>query len=134
MDENVSQRGVLRAASAGLLGTAAVGTAEGAVATDLEGTVQANVGYEDRSALGRTRWGRRGGPRVRLRRGDTTTLREACAYADERGVLLVVAAGNDGPCTGCLDAPARDSSTSPRRWATGPATTCRPAAGRPRPT
>jgi subtilisin len=38
--------------------------------------------------------------------GDTTTLREACAYAHDRGVLLVAAAGNGGPCTGCLDAPA----------------------------
>ncbi|PSQ32775.1 peptidase S8 [Halobacteriales archaeon QS_9_70_65] len=39
--------------------------------------------------------------------GSTSTLREACRYAQEKGTLLVAAAGNDGPCSGCVTAPAR---------------------------
>jgi subtilisin len=34
------------------------------------------------------------------------TLRDACQYADEKGVLLVAAAGNDGPCSDCIGYPA----------------------------
>jgi len=34
------------------------------------------------------------------------TLRDACQYADEKGVLLVAAAGNDGPCRDCVGYPA----------------------------
>ena len=36
----------------------------------------------------------------------SNTLREACQYAADRGMLLVAAAGNDGPCTDCVSAPA----------------------------
>ena len=39
--------------------------------------------------------------------GGTNTLREACQYAADRGTLLVAAAGNDGPCSNCVSAPAR---------------------------
>ena len=39
--------------------------------------------------------------------GGTSTLREACQYAEDRGTLLVAAAGNDGPCSDCVSAPAR---------------------------
>lgn len=35
------------------------------------------------------------------------TLKEACEYAESKGTLLVAAAGNDGPCTDCVSAPAR---------------------------
>ena len=38
--------------------------------------------------------------------GGTETLREACQYATDRGVLLVAAAGNDGPCSDCVSYPA----------------------------
>jgi subtilisin len=33
-------------------------------------------------------------------------LRDACQYAQEKGVLLVAAAGNSGPCTDCVGYPA----------------------------
>jgi subtilisin len=33
-------------------------------------------------------------------------LKDACAYAQERGVFLVAAAGNDGPCGDCVGYPA----------------------------
>jgi subtilisin len=39
--------------------------------------------------------------------GGTSTLREACQYAESNGTLLVAAAGNDGPCSNCVSAPAR---------------------------
>jgi len=39
--------------------------------------------------------------------GGTSTLREACQYAEDNGTLLVAAAGNDGPCQDCVSAPAR---------------------------
>ncbi|WP_101296719.1 S8 family peptidase [Halegenticoccus soli] len=34
------------------------------------------------------------------------TLKDACSYAYERGVLLVAAAGNSGPCSDCVGYPA----------------------------
>jgi len=34
------------------------------------------------------------------------TVKDACTYAYERGVLLVAAAGNDGPCSDCVGYPA----------------------------
>ncbi|WP_436923363.1 S8 family serine peptidase [Halosimplex amylolyticum] len=34
------------------------------------------------------------------------TLQDACQYAENNGVLLVAAAGNDGPCTDCVGYPA----------------------------
>jgi subtilisin len=34
------------------------------------------------------------------------TLKDACSYAVERGVFLVAAAGNDGPCGDCVGYPA----------------------------
>ncbi|WP_255151962.1 S8 family peptidase [Halorarius halobius] len=34
------------------------------------------------------------------------TLKDACTYAADRGVLLVAAAGNSGPCTDCVGYPA----------------------------
>ncbi|WP_323192828.1 S8 family peptidase [Halostella sp. PRR32] len=36
----------------------------------------------------------------------SSTVRDACQYATDRGVLLVAAAGNDGPCTDCVGYPA----------------------------
>ena len=42
--------------------------------------------------------------------GSTSTLRDACDYAQKEGTLLVAAAGNDGPCSGCVTAPARYSA------------------------
>jgi subtilisin len=41
---------------------------------------------------------------------DSGTVKDACQYADERGVLLVAAAGNDGPCTDCVGYPAAYST------------------------
>jgi subtilisin len=39
--------------------------------------------------------------------GDSDVLRDACEYAyHDRGVLLVAAAGNDGPCSNCVGYPA----------------------------
>lgn len=38
--------------------------------------------------------------------GESDTLAEACQYAADRGVLLVAAAGNDGPCSDCVSYPA----------------------------
>jgi len=35
-----------------------------------------------------------------------STLRDACQYAVDQGVLVVAAAGNDGPCTDCVSYPA----------------------------
>jgi subtilisin len=37
---------------------------------------------------------------------DSSTVRDACRYAADNGVLLVAAAGNDGPCTDCVSYPA----------------------------
>ena len=34
------------------------------------------------------------------------TLRDACQYAVNKGVFLVAAAGNSGPCTDCVGFPA----------------------------
>jgi subtilisin len=39
--------------------------------------------------------------------GGSNTLREACQHAESKGTLLVAAAGNDGPCSDCVSAPAR---------------------------
>ena len=36
----------------------------------------------------------------------SATLRDACQYAYDKGVLLVGAAGNDGPCSDCVGYPA----------------------------
>jgi subtilisin len=38
------------------------------------------------------------------------TLRDACQYADDNGVLVVAAAGNEGPCSDCVLYPARYDS------------------------
>ncbi len=38
------------------------------------------------------------------------TLKDACQYAVDRGVFLVAAAGNDGPCTDCVGYPAAYST------------------------
>jgi subtilisin len=38
------------------------------------------------------------------------TLKDACQYAYDNGVLLVAAAGNDGPCTDCVGYPAAYST------------------------
>lgn len=35
------------------------------------------------------------------------TLKDACSYAQEKGVFLVAAAGNSGPCTDCVSYPAK---------------------------
>jgi subtilisin len=40
----------------------------------------------------------------------SSTLRDACQYADDNGVLVVGAAGNEGPCSDCVLYPARYSS------------------------
>lgn len=37
---------------------------------------------------------------------DSSTVQDACQYAYDKGVLLVAAAGNDGPCTDCVGYPA----------------------------
>ena len=37
---------------------------------------------------------------------DYSTLRNACQYAADQGVLVVAAAGNDGPCSDCVSYPA----------------------------
>ncbi|ELY61308.1 subtilisin-like serine protease [Natronococcus amylolyticus DSM 10524] len=37
---------------------------------------------------------------------DSDVVRDAVQYADERGVVMVAAAGNDGPCTDCVGYPA----------------------------
>ena len=39
-----------------------------------------------------------------------STLRDACEYAEERGVFLVAAAGNDGDCSDCVRYPAAYST------------------------
>ena len=36
----------------------------------------------------------------------SSTVKDACQYAYDRGVLLVAAAGNDGPCSDCVGSPA----------------------------
>jgi len=41
---------------------------------------------------------------------DYSTLEDACQYAADQGVLVVAAAGNDGPCTDCVSYPAKYSS------------------------
>ena len=38
--------------------------------------------------------------------GDSRTLEEACRYAYSKNVVLVAAAGNDGPCSDCVSYPA----------------------------
>ncbi|MFB6194373.1 MAG: S8 family peptidase [Halobaculum sp.] len=40
----------------------------------------------------------------------TSTLKDACQYAYDNGVLLVAAAGNSGPCTDCVGYPAAYST------------------------
>ncbi|MFC4439355.1 MULTISPECIES: S8 family peptidase [Natrialbaceae] len=37
---------------------------------------------------------------------DSDVVRDAVQYADQRGVVIVAAAGNDGPCTDCVGYPA----------------------------
>ncbi|MFB6103428.1 MAG: S8 family peptidase [Haloplanus sp.] len=37
---------------------------------------------------------------------DSSTIRDACQYAADNGVLLVAAAGNEGPCSDCVQYPA----------------------------
>lgn len=37
---------------------------------------------------------------------DSQTVHDACKYAYQRNVVLVAAAGNDGPCTNCVNYPA----------------------------
>ncbi|GAB6862252.1 S8 family serine peptidase [Haloplanus litoreus] len=37
---------------------------------------------------------------------DSSTMRDACQYAVDQGVLVVAAAGNEGPCTDCVSYPA----------------------------
>jgi subtilisin len=37
---------------------------------------------------------------------DSDVIRDAVQYADERGVVMVAAAGNNGPCTDCVGYPA----------------------------
>jgi subtilisin len=41
---------------------------------------------------------------------DYSTLKDACQYAVDQGVLVVAAAGNNGPCTDCVSYPAKYSS------------------------
>ncbi|AXG09694.1 S8 family peptidase [Haloplanus rubicundus] len=41
---------------------------------------------------------------------DYSTLKDACQYAVDQGVLVVAAAGNDGPCSDCVSYPAKYSS------------------------
>jgi subtilisin len=36
----------------------------------------------------------------------SSTIRDACQYASQNGVLVVAAAGNDGPCSDCVGYPA----------------------------
>ena len=38
--------------------------------------------------------------------GDSQTLEDACSYAYSKNVVLVAAAGNDGPCSDCVSHPA----------------------------
>ncbi|MEF8884490.1 MAG: S8 family serine peptidase [Haloarculaceae archaeon] len=40
----------------------------------------------------------------------SSTVKDACQYADDKGVLLVGAAGNSGPCTDCVGYPAAYST------------------------
>jgi subtilisin len=40
----------------------------------------------------------------------SSTVKDACQYAYDKGVLLVAAAGNDGPCTDCVGYPAKYST------------------------
>ena len=40
----------------------------------------------------------------------SSTVKDACQYAYDKGVLLVAAAGNDGPCSGCVGYPAAYST------------------------
>ncbi|MEF8825976.1 MAG: S8 family serine peptidase [Halapricum sp.] len=40
----------------------------------------------------------------------SSTVEDACQYADDKGVLLVAAAGNDGPCSDCVGYPAAYST------------------------
>ncbi|MFC6722041.1 S8 family serine peptidase [Natrialbaceae archaeon GCM10025896] len=40
----------------------------------------------------------------------SSTVKDACRYADDRGVLLVAAAGNDGSCSDCVGYPAAYST------------------------
>ncbi|WP_418284934.1 S8 family serine peptidase [Halorubrum sp. DTA46] len=39
---------------------------------------------------------------------DSEVVKDALQYAADRGVVMVAAAGNDGPCTDCVGFPARD--------------------------
>ncbi|MFD1511758.1 S8 family peptidase [Halomarina rubra] len=41
----------------------------------------------------------------------TQTLKDACTYANNNGVLIVAAAGNSGPCSDCVGFPAAYSET-----------------------
>ena len=43
--------------------------------------------------------------------GETDALREACEFALDSGSLPIAAAGNSGPCTDCVDAPASYEAT-----------------------
>jgi subtilisin len=40
---------------------------------------------------------------------DSSVVKDALQYAADRGVVMVAAAGNSGPCTDCVGFPARDS-------------------------
>lgn len=76
----------------------------------------AGVGYNADVARGIELAAERGWDVVNLSvettaRSGTRMLRDACDYARERGVVLVAAAGNYGPCSDCVAAPGSLSST-----------------------
>lgn len=41
---------------------------------------------------------------------DSQTMKDACQYAYDKGVLLVAAASNEGPCSDCVEYPAKYST------------------------
>lgn len=70
-----------------------------------------------------------GGPRVVINMSlgsptDSTPLRDAVQYAYGAGALLVAAAGNSGPCSNCIEYPARYTEVIAVTCTTASATQC----------
>ncbi|WP_254823074.1 S8 family serine peptidase [Haloglomus halophilum] len=93
-----------------------VGVAPGVTVHAVKALTAAGVGYNADLARGVELAAEQGWDVVNLSvettaASGTRMLRDACAFARERGVVLVAAAGNYGPCSDCVAAPGKLPTT-----------------------